>query len=492
MLVDSNGRAFAIRPVAPRQAPMRVRARFDAAQMGGPYAKHWANADWLSPNAAATPAIRRTLRSRCRYEAMNNAYAAGLISTLANYVIGTGPTLRLIPKDKTGKRASRALLDMASAFNEWAWDVSLAKKLNIMQRAKTTDGEGLALLVTRNVPDSKVSLGVRPFEADLLSNPQDFTGLSIDKPEGIDLGADGEPSMYHVLKHHPGGGQYARIMGEAFTVRPANICHWYEELRAGLYRGIPEIVSALPMFAQLRRYTSAVVTAAEAAASFSGVLQTDTLPGEFDEVEASSTFDVESGTFITTPAGWKMAQVRSEHPGPMHEAFIRTMVREIGRCIDMPYAVAAMDASGHNYSSMRGDWQAFFASLRYRRYICEQLVLEKILGAWIPEAELVNRFGSPPAFDYVWDWPAAEPTDPLKEAEAVVLKLKSNLTTYAREYAKVNLNSEDELRQRGLERATLAELGLLDPSALPESPAKEADGSDAGGDAAKPGQGDKP
>ena len=466
MLVDANGRMLTIRPAAP--APTRIRARFDAAQMGGPYAKHWANADWLSPNAAATPAIRRTLRSRCRYEAMNNAYAAGLISTLANYVIGTGPTLRLIPKDKTGKRASRALLDMASAFNEWAWDVGLAKKLNIMQRAKTTDGEGLALLVTRNVPDNKVSLGVRPFEADLLSNPRDFTGLSIDKPEGIDLGADGEPSMYHVLKHHPGGGQYARVMGEAFTVRPANICHWYEELRAGLYRGIPEIVSALPMFAQLRRYTSAVVTAAEAAASFSGVLQTDTLPGEFDEVEASSTFDVESG--------------------PMHEAFIRTMVREIGRCIDMPYAVAAMDASGHNYSSMRGDWQAFFASLRYRRYICEQLVLEKILGAWVPEAELVNRFGTPPAFDYVWDWPAAEPTDPLKEAEAVVLKLKSNLTTYAREYAKVNLNSEDELRQRGRESVMLGELGLIDPSAVPETPAKEAAGGDAGGNEAAPGQ----
>ena len=38
------------------------------------------------------------------------------------------------------------------------------------------------------------------------------------KPEGIDLGDDGEPVAYHVLKHHPGGGQYARVLGQAITV----------------------------------------------------------------------------------------------------------------------------------------------------------------------------------------------------------------------------------------------------------------------------------
>jgi len=424
---------------------------------------------------------------------VNNSYAAGLISTLANYVVGTGPTLRLIPRAKTGKRASQALMDMAEAFNAWAWDVSLARNLNVMQRAKSTDGEGLSLLVSRNVPDTQVSLGLRTFEAEMLSNPEDFNGLEIEKPEGIDLGADGEPAMYHVLKHHPGGGQYARVFGQSFTVRPEHLCHWFDVLRPGLHRGIPEIVAALPMFAQLRRYTSAVVTAAEAAADFAGVLQTDTPPGEADIVDVGTTFDMEKGTFIATPAGWKMGQVKAEHPGPMHEAFIRTIVREIGRCIDMPYAVAAMDASGHNYSSMRGDWQAFFASLRYRRHVCEQMVLDKVLAAWTFEARLVHGFLPPESYDYVWDWPAAEPTDPVKEAEAAVLKLKANLTTYAREYAKVALNSEDELRQRGRECALLKELGLMDPSSVPQSPAQEAagDGS-AGGNNAAAGKDEKP
>ena len=36
-------------------------------------------ADGLSPDAAMTPYVRRTLRNRARYEVANNSYAKGMV-----------------------------------------------------------------------------------------------------------------------------------------------------------------------------------------------------------------------------------------------------------------------------------------------------------------------------------------------------------------------------------------------------------------------------
>jgi len=470
MILDRYGK-----PIQ-EQAPRPIRARYDAAQPGGTHAKHWTNADYLSPDAASSPAVRKTLRSRCRYEACNNSYAAGIISTLANYVVGTGPQLRLIAPMDASDRVQRNLLKLAQAFNAWAWDIGLGRKLQAMRRAKSTDGEGFGMLVTRPKPLNGISLGVTIFEADMVTDPELAAMLDPTKPEGIELGPDGEPARYKVLKVHPGSGASALYESAAITVPADQMLHWYDETRPGLHRGIPEITPALPMFAQLRRYTSAVITAAEAAANFAGILQTDAPPdGEAEGVEVGTTFDLEKGTLVSAPAGWSLSQVKAENPGPMHETFIKCIVREIGRCIDMPYAVAAMDASGHNFSSMRGDWQAFFQSILTQRYGCEQQALDKILNAWMAEARYVFPLQFPTEWDYQWDWPAAEPTDPVKQAMADEIDLKNRTTTYARVYSRRGLNGASELEQVAREQAFLREKKIEVPETGKRPSAQEDD-----------------
>ena len=48
-----------------------LRARYDAAVTNANNRRHWANADALSADAAASPQVRRTLRNRSRYEVAN-------------------------------------------------------------------------------------------------------------------------------------------------------------------------------------------------------------------------------------------------------------------------------------------------------------------------------------------------------------------------------------------------------------------------------------
>lgn len=492
MLYDVHGRpmtAGSSRRTNAVQVPVRVRGRYDAAQHGGTYANHWANADHFSPDTAANPAVRSTMRSRCRYEVANNSYAAGIISTLANYVVGVGPKLRLIPPIGASPRAELNLQRLSRLFNLWAWDVGLGRKLQTLRRTKAVDGEGFGMLVTRKVPEGKISLGIVTFEADMVTDPNG-TRYDTDKPEGIELGADGEPKSYTILKKHPGSGA-ASYNAEAITVPASQVLHWYNEDRPGLHRGIPEIAPVLQQFAQLRRYTSAVVVAAETAADFAAVMQTNQPQGADDEegvvVEEGATMELNKGQVTALPEGYNLSQVKAEHPGPQHEQFIRCIVRELGRCIDMPYAVAAMDASGHNYSSMRGDWQAFFQSILMQRYGCEQQALDKVLLAWMLEAKYVYPMQLPEEYDYTWDWPAAEPTDPVKQAQADEIALKNRTTTYARVYARQGLNSEDELPQVAREQEILRNSGIAVQQAA--APAAKPDPADDGDGDGNPGDG---
>ena len=481
MIYDQHGRS--IQGPARQRFQPNVRAIYDSAMPGGPLEKHWTAADWFSPNAGTNPNVRRTLRARCRYEVANGSYAAGIVSTLANYIVGTGPTLRLIPSISSGPRAVKALKDLAQRFNEWAWDIGLQRVLHTMQRSKSADGEGLAMLINRlNARPNQVTLGIRTFESEMLTNPQDYTFFILDKPEGIDVGSDGQPEAYWVLKHHPGGGLFQVYPSDAYRVPAKNVCHWFDELRPGLLRGLPEILPALPMFAMLRRYTSAVVTAAEAAADFAAVMHTDAPPDGGANIAPGTTFEFEKGQIVSLPEGWNMNQLKAEHPGQMHEMFIKTLIREIGRCLDMPYAVAAMDASGHNYSSMRGDWQAFYAAVRCRRRLCEHQVLDKILDAWMQEASLLYSVQIPDDFDFQWDWPSAEPIDATKEAEADIMLLAANLTTYARIYAKRGHDYSEELPQRAREEAMLKELGIGPAQVAPMIPKAGEDGTKKAGE----------
>jgi capsid protein len=78
--------------------------------------------------------------------------------------------------------------------------------------------------------------------------------------DGIVLDDYGNPIAYHVLKNHPGNSvpDGAGAMNIA-TVPASHMIHVFRQDRPGQHRGIPEITPALPLFAQLRRFTLAVL-----------------------------------------------------------------------------------------------------------------------------------------------------------------------------------------------------------------------------------------
>jgi len=150
-----------------RAVPVRrVRGRFDSAATTEDNRRHWANADALSADAAASAAVRRTLRNRARYEVANNSYARGIVLTLANDTIGTRPRLQMLTD------SDEANNEIEHEFDRWAREIALAEKLRTMRMARAQDGEAFAILVNNPVLDHPVKLDLQLIEADHVTSPE--------------------------------------------------------------------------------------------------------------------------------------------------------------------------------------------------------------------------------------------------------------------------------------------------------------------------------
>ena len=448
----------------------RLRARYDAAQTTVENARHWAMADGLSADAAMTPDVRRTLRNRARYEVANNSYAKGMVLTIAGDCVGTGPRLQLLTEDNETNRI------VEQAFAEWALAVDLAAKLRTMRMAKSTDGEAFAVLVNNPNLEHPVKLDLRLVEADQVTTP--ITAINRpDVVDGIELDSTGSPRAYHLLQEHPGAYGIGPGLVTSQQIPAAAMIHWFRTDRPGQHRGVPEVTPALPLFAQLRRYTLAVLGAAETAADFAAVLYTDApANGEATPVEPLDVIELEKRMATTLPDGWKLGQVKAEQPGTGYGEFKREILGEIGRCLQVPVNVITGDSSQHNYASGRLDHQTYFKSLRIEQAHLGRVVMDRIFSAWIAEAALLEMFAllrSVAALAHQFFWDGIEHVDPAKEANAQATRLASNTTTLAYEYARQGKDWEAELRQRAKERQLMKELGLTADESVPPAPEEE-------------------
>ena len=446
------------------RAPRVLRARYDAAVVNDDNRRHWANADGLSANAANSPEVRRVLRNRARYEVANNSYARGIVLTLANDVIGTGPRLQLLTEDPDANRR------IEQEFAAWSKVINLAEKLRTMRMARAQDGEAFAVLTGNPQLPTSIQLDLRLVEADQVCTP-DLTALISNRIDGIVFDGAGNPIEYHVLKSHP--GESVRVAREYDRLPAEAMIHWFRVDRPGQARGIPDIMPALPLFAQLRRFTLAVLAAAETAADFAGILYTDApANGEADSAEPFEPIELEQRALLTMPGGWKMSQLKAEQPATTYAEFKHEILNEIARCLNMPFNVAAGNSSAYNYASGRLDHQTYFKSIRVDQAHLETVVLDRILAAWFDEALLIPGLfpsGLPPfaQWSHQWFWDGHEHVDPAKEANAQATRLANHTTTLAHEYARQGRDWEEALRQRAKETSLMTELGLTPATAQP-------------------------
>lgn len=430
-----------------------VEGKYDAAQTNSENRRHWQNADGLSANAANDPATRRLLRNRTRYECANNPHAKNLLISLANYTIGTGPRLQVVTENEDVNRA------IEYEFARWALAVDLAAKLRTMRMAKCEDGEAFAQLVNREKEGTPVTLDLRLLEAEQIAsaNPAGNDANNID---GIILDKFGIPFKFEVLDRHPGdkasGSATSKVIPAAYMLQ------YMRQDRPGQVRGIPELTPALPLFAMLRRYVLAVLSAAESAASFAAVLKTIAPPMGDDEgngqgnaasIPPGFNIEIERNMLTSLPEGWGLEQLKAEQPTAQFGDFFDKILGGIGCVMSVPFNVVACNSSGYNYASGRLDYQSFDLSLKVERESIEQQILDRVFKEWFLEASAISGYlptqarNLDVAFNHQWFWDGREHVDPVKEANAQKIRLANGTTNLAMEWAKIGRDYATEINQ---------------------------------------------
>ncbi|MGL6194428.1 MAG: phage portal protein [Thermoguttaceae bacterium] len=438
--------------------------KYDAAQTTRENQRHWSMADAYSADSSMTPEVRRILRNRSRYETANNSYCKGIVLTLATDTIGTGPRLQLSQRDDDRIRK------IEDEFENWSSAVNLSEKLRTMRMSKVTDGEVFCLLTSNQRLDHAVKLDIMPIEAERIASPFSLDDTVVD---GIELDKHGNPQFYHLLKSHPGDQRSLR--DETLKISARDMIHWFRADRPEQHRGVPELVPALPLFAQLRRYTLAVIEAAETAARFPMVIYTTLAPEE--EGTAGNPFDLVSldrQQATVLPEGYQLGQVRAEQPSTRYPEFKREILGEIGRTLQIPINIVTGDSSQHNYASGRLDHQVYHRAVRIEQTDCGLKVMDRIFLPWLAEYKVLNDLTTwdTSKLHARWFWDGFEHVDPVKEAMAQKRRIENRTTTLAAEYARQGKDWEDEVEQLAEERRKLLKLGLL-------GPAVQADGASA-------------
>jgi len=461
-------------------------ARFDAARTTPDNKNHWRWADGASSNAANSPEVRRVLRNRSRYEFDNNCYVNGLTGDRANETIGTGPRLQLIlPEsyfDPDFQRDIAIPQDAARVverkFNEWMEAINLHDKLLVMDETETRDGEVFAMkFLNKSLPETMPQLDIRLYEADQVETPfvRDNNEVS-----GIEVDEQGNPTYYHVLRHHPGDwGYYGVAWGDYDRIPAAQMIHYYKPNRPGQSRGVPAFTSSLPLYAILRRWTLAGLLTAEAQSRINAVItQEHEMPGDAavdgtdpagDEIRFAGTH------MMTLAAGQDAKTLPSSAPAPNYREVKTEILTETGRPINSPRNISSGSSHEYNYSSGRLDQQQWQRAIRIRRSRIERIILGPLFIEWYRLAGAINGYlpeGLPPMGVWEWEyqWDGFVSIDPDKDAKASTKRLENKTSTLKRECGERGEDWEEvqdqRLREELREKQRREQMGL--PSSAPE------------------------
>lgn len=472
-----------------------MRAKYDAAQTNTGNELHWANADHLDPHTAASYPVRRKLRSRSRYEIIeNNPFLKGIILTIANDFVGTGPNLT-ITDERISKERRRVI---EKRFHEWCKVRRIRQKIWRGRVAKIVDGETFFLAYSNDKKKHPVKLDYYVVEADRISTQTtSWAGqyqlgqTENNEIDGVRFDGYENPTEYFVLKVHPGAGLVfatdARNLGQ--WVKAKFMVHWFRQDR-GWLRGIPETTPSLPLCSVLRRYTMAVLRHAETAADFTAIIHSEGPPnlnawtddnGDSIEDDPFSVMPIEAGMITNLPWGYTMDQLNAVPLGVQYDQYVGALLREITRPILVPFNVAMGTSKDSNMASSIVDENTYKGGQKAERIDCDEVVLDSMFALWWEEAARIpgylgdnflatdNTFREqPPEHRWRWDRIGLDHTDPSKVANALVALRDAKIITDRDIQEGYNNRSVDEWREEIKEDQKFRE--EIDPQPEPTEP----------------------
>ena len=497
-----------------------------AARMYGAYGASQGRkslATWLSSGLGADDDIVQnlpTLRSRSRDLFMGSPLATGVIKTVRTNVVGSGLTLNAhIDRRALGLSEEEAAAWEENVEREFAlWSSTTAcdasRSLNFYQLQALVcsnallSGDCFVMLPSLAVPGSPYLTKIYVIESDRVCNPMD-AAVGMDVLEGVEVGRYGEPVAYWIAKYHPYSYHYdvSKTGPQHWTRVPAfgpqtglpMVLHVRSDFeRPGQRRGLPFLAPVIEALKQIERYTDAELQAAVISGLFTGFITTSDgsglqggFPGLDDETKEDDVH-LGNGSMVRLATGEDVKFSTPGRPNANFNGFVESIAKQIGAALELPYelVVKKFDSS---YSASRAALLEAWKMFRMRRQWLADAFCQPVYEKWLSEAVLTGRvevkdlwaFEHDPAVRRAygaceWSGDAQGQLDPLKEANAAVVRIQNGLSTRQYEAAALNGMSVEQIDpQLKKEAASLADaLGTAPASNPPPDNEDDEDNKD--------------
>lgn len=463
------------------------------------------------------------LTSRSRDLSRNNGIASGALQTITDNVVGTGlrmqaaPDFRLLGKDQAW--AQEWARHVESLWRTWAesTECDAARQLTfaglttLAFRSGLLNGEGLALPIWQPEAGSPFATRLFVIEPDRLCNPQ-YAFDTRYRRGGIEIDDYGRALAYHIRSTHPGDifagyatpGQWERIPATTTWGRK-RVIFMGEKERPGQTRSKPIFSAVMQQFKMLDRYASAELDAAVVNAMIAAFVETpmemdglmEVFGGTDGAAGVKSYMDakalpqnrarLKSGAIVPLYPGEKLAAFNPARPSSGFAPFMESVLRHIATGVNLPYELLLKDFSKTNYSSARAALLEAWRYFRTKRQWVADYWARPVYELWLEEAVNAGLVDAPDFYANRAAWCRSRWigagrgwVDPVKEAQAAMIRMDSGLSTLEAECAEQGLDWEEVLHQQAREMALRIELGLPMPVATKTPP------GEAGGKAEEP------
>ena len=433
----------------------------------------------------------RTLRQRSRLLYMSSPVATAAINTNRTKVVGVGLALQsTVNLDVLGltEEQARAWQQKTEAeFALWASKkqacdaIGMNNFQGLQQLALKSwlmNGDVFALIRRREgIPESPYSLRLHLIEADRVRTPGSNTGVVVipgltegtnqenGNPiyDGVEVDSGGMVVAYYVHNTYPDEisnkiEKPARVLAYGDRTGLPNILHVTDTERADQYRGVPYLAPVIETLLQLRRYTESELMAALIQSFFTAWIVTKENPAEIpfnetgpalagvpgeerDEIsEDGNEYEMGPGQINVLSEDEDVKFGSPNIPTSGFDIFVKTICREIGAALEIPYDVLIKEFDS-SYSASRGALLEAYEAFKMRRAWFVNSFCQPVYEIWLAEAVALGRIKAPgfftdPLIRAAWsraEWigPSQGQLDPLKEAKAAVLLTSHAIKTHA-------------------------------------------------------------
>ena len=435
------------------------------------------------------------LRDRMRDLTRNNPHAAKAVSVLVNNIVGSG----IIPRAATGDARLDETVDRL--WTEWTATCDADGQLDIFGlqtlavREMIEAGEVLVRRRPRRPSDGlAVPLQVQVLETDLLdaSRNGDLSdgGRVL---QGIEFDPIGKRRAYWLLAQHPGDTAISlRRRLESVAIPAGDVAHVYEKQRAQV-RGVPWGTPVMRALRDLDDWTQAELVRKKTEACVVGIVlgadegEQGIAPCVVD-ADGNRVEQFEPG-LIAYARGGKDIKFNQPATTAAVSEWLRAQLHIVAAGFRLPYELLTGDLSQVNYSSIRAglvEFRRMIDAVQWQLFI--PMFCQPMWDWFTEQAWAAGRLPQP-GIAVAWSPPRFEAVDPLKDAMADMLAMRSGTMTLAQAIARQGHNPDAVLAEIAAMNAKLDALGLVldsDPRKVTKSGVlQDSMGEDAEGSAAQ-------